>query len=1181
LLVLSVVFSHGDADVRKPIVLKQGMPHKLCLASSTKVLAADGTSPSADQVVADQLLRGQTSSVTVQSAGPVVGYRGMISIVTQAGSYTVTHDHQVTLRWMVPAHVTIDRCPIRKGHPFIMRFTWYARDLLLLPDDSGHSSQSWIVDLPAASSDAASSSSAPALSGADPGDEGLWSALQQMVQATAEDEDAAPSDDDQESAGAFESRSAALHTIQVVLAGKLLGGEWSRVTAVVWEAANSRYVVRYQRPDGGCSSTSYKVDSDKLLTHVAFDTLADARAWGEEWGAAHVGAAAMQVGELFEVAAKTLALKWDTWYVARQRHPYACGAAVRMPQPLRLCAPAQGAASSSAAAEAAQPVALSQTAIDTFERAAEVAEAAGRQDGVADPRLVRFMLKAQGVGEDGIPRYRPARAGDTARIVYQLHCPLDSDNPTLNQRGDVAFTFLQMHRVHKALQLPEDMELVITELNPKKPEGGAGSSAGPDDQPIHSLAVCYKKVCELSCQAVLETGVEVVVAFGSYTEQVWIRLMGWEGKAAANAAGVRMAEIQSQGRTVRMYFAPHPSDWRQYARLVETLAAAHQVDSKSAQLRETVEQLIEDNSDELVVDHLVAWHPLPGPTLQDVAAVDYAVTNIEIVPVLDEQGQEKSESRRYALAGGQLTHNCCAYGTRINLANNTWKEIQDVEAGDVVLGVNSHGTLVPRPVTELLVQGEKACVELTFLDGRQLVCTDDHRILRSDGVWVRARDLRVDQDKVIVGPRYGLPLQSDKLRAATWSLHLSNLEVTLTAADDTNLRKSVAFFRLLGYLMTDGTLKSEHATLYTGHMIDWQLAAEDAELLTGERPPPATMTRNVFMLHLPAKFAADAIALGLEPGKQGKIPRCFPEVLTTITQVCGNEADEHPEAPLKEVETCPLPVVCAFLSGLFGGGGKTASLEPRNGNMKCLGWSMTAVGSGAKAQAAILKKELGRMLRRCDIEVGEWAATSQVTAITEAGRQEIARRKAAGEKLSRKIDLETVGEDDSSLSVSLKLEFSTLSTARFAECIGFAYCCQKQQRLEVAAAIQRTHQFVLRQRLAVQAEVKKTVAAGRTVAARFVAAKATIAQSGRLHPSTISWKADSQTQVDSACSMKAVTTDVRCKALLKLYGATNFFSEKRKKKKYDAEKALEEGDEEEDEDAEEDEAGEVSITRGR
>ena len=51
----------------------------------------------------------------------------------------------------------------------------------------------------------------------------------------------------------------------------------------------------------------------------------------------------------------------------------------------------------------------------------------------------------------------------------------------------------------------------------------------------------------------------------------------------------------------------------------------------------------------------------------------------------------------------------------------------------------------------MMVQGERDCVTLMLQDGRSLVCTPDHEILCADGRWVRADELLLGSDRVVMG----------------------------------------------------------------------------------------------------------------------------------------------------------------------------------------------------------------------------------------------------------------------------------------------------------------------------------------------------------------------------------------------------------------------------------------------
>jgi len=100
---------------------------------------------------------------------------------------------------------------------------------------------------------------------------------------------------------------------------------------------------------------------------------------------------------------------------------------------------------------------------------------------------------------------------------------------------------------------------------------------------------------------------------------------------------------------------------------------------------------------------------------------------------------------------------CVAVGSRVQLADGTSLPIEQVRVGMAVLaryaaehGEESDG-LTALTVTAVLDRGSRPCVELSFSDGRTLVCTEQHRLLTADGRWVAASDLLVGQSEVAVG----------------------------------------------------------------------------------------------------------------------------------------------------------------------------------------------------------------------------------------------------------------------------------------------------------------------------------------------------------------------------------------------------------------------------------------------
>ena len=61
------------------------------------------------------------------------------------------------------------------------------------------------------------------------------------------------------------------------------------------------------------------------------------------------------------------------------------------------------------------------------------------------------------------------------------------------------------------------------------------------------------------------------------------------------------------------------------------------------------------------------------------------------------------------------------------------------------------GTLAMARQSEMMVQGERECVSLVLQDGRELVCTPDHRILCRMGAGYARMSWCWDEDRVVVG----------------------------------------------------------------------------------------------------------------------------------------------------------------------------------------------------------------------------------------------------------------------------------------------------------------------------------------------------------------------------------------------------------------------------------------------
>lgn len=430
---------------------------------------------------------------------------------------------------------------------------------------------------------------------------------------------------------------------------------------------------------------------------------------------------------------------------------------------------------------------------------------------------------------------------------------------------------------------------------------------------------------------------------------------------------------------------------------------------------------------------------------------------------------------------------------------------------------------MPRPITAVHFRGVKECVELTLYDGRKLVVTPDHRVRTTNG-WMEAKDLQIGETELLVGARP--PVFPNAEDAAHWTLDVTaHLGYTLDLA--ANRQRTLAFFRVLGYVLSDGTLSTNPVatgSVFLGHSIDVDSIKHDITLLTGQ-VMASFMANNTFGVKIPTRLASSFLGLGVEPDKRGLVARHLPAVLT-----------QH---------TCPLSVVRSFLSGLFGGDGHTMAmrLKDKQGALGGLGWSMSCVGRVAAEQMVVmqvrdahayaraqivsrtrtmlilsvlcavcvlpLQGELGVLLERCGIAGAHmrWEARTGTSNMTEAAKASRRSKKKKGLAVTERVNLASVKADT---PVQLKLVFQKDAFLTFADKIGFAHCCHKQARLDATVLVLRTQELVAFQREALKTFFDEVVSKDGTVgnfATKLAIAKERLAQQqGALHPEVLAWR---------------------------------------------------------------------------
>jgi hypothetical protein len=366
---------------------------------------------------------------------------------------------------------------------------------------------------------------------------------------------------------------------------------------------------------------------------------------------------------------------------------------------------------------------------------------------------------------------------------------------------------------------------------------------------------------------------------------------------------------------------------------------------------------------------------------------------------------------------------CIAAGTPVLLANGTSRRIEDFPqaGGAASFGATAEGLLEPALQTRAYAKGAQDCVALVLQDGRELICTADHEILREDGQWVPAEHLVPGEDRVVVG----LEAPTDKPGAdeVGYSLHAGGMTFTMRCPHE-RLR-TLAFSRLLGHLLGDGSISvAGQGRVHIGQAVDREAVLNDVELLTGKRPSGARYDERKWSIVLPSELTRAVVALpGVRVGRRIDQPACLP----------GFVLDAR----------CPVAVVREFLGGVFGADGTAPVLKRLGAESAILerpAYSQTA----RPEHVADLKRvmdELVQLLGRCGVE-------------TDGARvYEFPVRRSAS----------TYPAAADGPRVEIRLQLS--DGLSFVERVGFRYCIEKQLRSSAAAVYWRTIDGIHRQRL--------------------------------------------------------------------------------------------------------------------
>ncbi|MBI2982689.1 MAG: hypothetical protein HYY42_00600 [Chloroflexi bacterium] len=211
---------------------------------------------------------------------------------------------------------------------------------------------------------------------------------------------------------------------------------------------------------------------------------------------------------------------------------------------------------------------------------------------------------------------------------------------------------------------------------------------------------------------------------------------------------------------------------------------------------------------------------------------------------------------------------CVARGTPVLQANGTARPIEDLPShgGAVVYGPDAERRLATARQDAAASTGLRECVTLTLQDGRALTCTPDHQLLRSDGTWVRADDLEVGADRLVMGLEAPLDVPGDD--EVGYELRAGDLAFTFDSPGERI--RTLAFARILGHLLSDGSISVHgQARMNPGQALDREAMLNDVEIVTGKRPKGSMYDDRKWVIALPKEFTREIVKLeGVRVGRK-------------------------------------------------------------------------------------------------------------------------------------------------------------------------------------------------------------------------------------------------------------------------------------------------------------------------
>jgi DNA-directed RNA polymerase II subunit RPB2 len=391
----------------------------------------------------------------------------------------------------------------------------------------------------------------------------------------------------------------------------------------------------------------------------------------------------------------------------------------------------------------------------------------------------------------------------------------------------------------------------------------------------------------------------------------------------------------------------------------------------------------------------------------------------------------EGRSRDGGLRFGEMERDCGKGDTPITLSHGISVRLdslsKNIGHANIMSWSEEKNGIIPSKQVAFMDRGMRDCVELTYEDGRKITFTEDHPLLTSDNVWVKAKDIQLNVTKIKTSITCPLVDVNEEMKECSdWKLQVGNILLQTNTHEE--FMKTLAFARIIGLLVTDGhmNVKDKIASLFLGHMIDVYSVLEDIKMFCESQQTKFVM-KNLFIVRIPAKLTNQIIQLpGLLSGRKVNQPGTLPDFILD--------------------EKCPRPIVREFLGGMFGGDGHTCVLGMHRGKrdlLSSVSFSQTKTYEHQESLQTMFE-DIQKLLAKCGIH----NTTIQKPKETSFSKN--------------KFQLQDKN-DASNRSFQLTLHLPIEQLIPFSEKIGFRYCCHKSQRLEAGVSYRRLREEVCRQ----------------------------------------------------------------------------------------------------------------------